>query len=105
MSLKSRMAEENAKSSKVNAVREALHRNERDYRLDKRVDAWSAIPEIGLGMKEMSESKARNLACNLDNQAAHMSRLSETQLATGFNNFKPENMLRLVRLAMLGPRF
>jgi hypothetical protein len=56
-------------------------------------------------MKEMSESKARNLACNLDNQAAHMSRLSETQLATGFNNFKPENMLRLVRLEMLGPRF
>jgi hypothetical protein len=46
MSLKSRMAEANAKSSKVNAVREALHRNERDYRLDKRVDAWSAIPEI-----------------------------------------------------------
>ena len=48
----------------------------------------------------MDEATARNLACNLDNQAAHMSRLTEMQMSQGFHNFTPENMLRLVRLAM-----
>lgn len=48
----------------------------------------------------MDEATARNVACNLDNQAAFMTRLSETQMSQGFKGFTPENMLRLVRLAM-----
>jgi hypothetical protein len=36
----------------------------------------------------------------LDNQAAVLNRLSETQTADAFQGFTPENMLRLVRLSM-----
>lgn len=74
--------------------------NERSFRLKKRVDYWSQIPEIGAGFANLDEATQYNLACNLDNQAGHMSRLSENQVSTSFNGFTPENMLRLVRLAM-----
>lgn len=43
---------------------------------------------------------ARNTAINLDRQYTWMSNLKESQMATALNNFTPENMLRLVRLAM-----
>lgn len=74
--------------------------NERSFRLKKRVDYWSQIPEIGAGFDNFDEATQYNLACNLDNQAGHMARLSENQVSTSFNGFTPENMLRLVRLAM-----
>lgn len=74
--------------------------NERSFRLKKRVDYWSQIPEIGAGFANFDEATQYNLACNLDNQAGHMARLSENQVSTSFNGFTPENMLRLVRLAM-----
>lgn len=99
MSLKAKMNEASANEA-TNNVREKLYKSERAYRLDRRVDAWSKVPELGQGLKSMDESTARNLACNLDNQAAHMSRLTEMQMSQGFHNFTPENMLRLVRLAM-----
>lgn len=99
MSLKSKMNEAQMNEAQNN-VREKLYKSERAYRLDRRVDAWSKVPELGTGLKSMDEATARNLACNLDNQAAHMSRLTEMQMSQGFHNFTPENMLRLVRLAM-----
>lgn len=99
MSLKNKMNEAQMNEAQNN-VREKLYKSERAYRLDRRVDAWAKVPELGTGLKSMDEATARNLACNLDNQAAHMSRLTEMQMSQGFHNFTPENMLRLVRLAM-----
>ena len=74
--------------------------NARTFKLNERVKFWSNVPGIGNGMTSYDESTQRNLACYLDNQAAHMSRLTETQVSTSFSGFTPENMLRLVRLAM-----
>lgn len=39
----------------------------------------------------MDESVARNLACNLDNQAAVMSKMTEAQLSTAFSGFTPKH--------------
>ena len=100
MSVKNMMAANGATADTKSAIRENLYKSERAYRLDRRVDAWSKIPEIGDGLKSMDEAVARNVACNLDNQAAFMTRLDETQMSQGFKGFTPENMLRLVRLAM-----
>lgn len=83
-----------------NDNKKVFHENERSFRLKKRVDYWSQIPEIGAGFSNFDEATQYNLACNLDNQAGHMARLSENQVSTSFNGFTPENMLRLVRLAM-----
>lgn len=94
------MANNGATADTKSAIRENLYKSERAYRLDRRVDAWAKIPEIGDGLKSMDEAVARNVACNLDNQAAFMTRLDETQMSQGFKGFTPENMLRLVRLAM-----
>ena len=65
----------------------------------KCVEAWSRVPEIGHGLKSMPLNDARNVAINLDRQTAFMSNLRESQLSTALNDFTPENMLRLVRLA------
>ena len=83
-----------------NDNKKVFHENERSFRLKKRVDYWSQVPEIGAGFANFDEATQYNLACNLDNQAGHMARLSENQVSTSFNGFTPENMLRLVRLAM-----
>lgn len=48
----------------------------------------------------MSLTEARNTAINLDRQAAYMKRMTEAQTSEAFQGFAPENMLRLVRLAM-----
>lgn len=92
------MALTDAMNTKKNNT--VFHENERSFRLKKRVDYWSQVPEIGAGFANFDESTQYNLACNLDNQAGHMARLSENQVSTSFNGFTPENMLRLVRLAM-----
>lgn len=74
--------------------------NARTFKLNERVKFWANVPGIGNGITKYDEATQRNLACFLDNQAAHMSRLTETQVSTSFSGFTPENMLRLVRLAM-----
>jgi hypothetical protein len=77
-----------------------IYKSDKNYRADRLIEAWSRIPEIGSGLKEMDISTARNVAINLDRQTAFMQGLRESQLATALNDFTPENMLRLVRLAM-----
>jgi hypothetical protein len=47
----------------------------------------------------MPLAEARNVAINLDRQTSFMRNLKESQLSTALNDFTPENMLRLVRLA------
>lgn len=82
-----------------NALTEKLFREERNYRNDRLVEKWSGVKEIGKGIKDMDVNVARNLAILLENQTRAMSQMSEAQLSTAFGNFKPENMLRLVRLS------
>lgn len=50
----------------------------------------------------MNLKEAQNVALNLTQQATYMSKLNEAQLSQSFSEFAPENMLRLVRLAMPG---
>src|SRR5574344_2758972 len=100
MSLNSRMNDkQNAVASKAN-VHNTLLKTERGYRADCLVEAWSRIPEIGVGLKDMPLTEARNVAINLDRQSAYMRRMTEAQTSESFQGFTPENMLRLVRLAM-----
>lgn len=98
MSLSQRMNAADANEKKQ--LDEALTRSDRNYRLAKRIDIWKSMPGIGKDMDKFDEATQRNLACNLDNQAAVLNRLSETQTADAFQGFTPENMLRLVRLSM-----
>jgi hypothetical protein len=77
-----------------------IYKSDKNFRADRLIEAWSRIPEIGAGLKEMDISTARNVAINLDRQTAFMQNLRESQVATALNDFTPENMLRLVRLAM-----
>lgn len=98
MSLSQKMASSN--EAERAQLDEALTRSDRNYRLAKRIDIWKSMPGIGEDMDKFDEATQRNLACNLDNQAAVLNRLSETQTADAFQGFTPENMLRLVRLSM-----
>ena len=82
------------------ATRKHLARTEREFRGAKFVESWSRIPKIGAGLTQLPEAVARNTAINLQTQAASMSKMTEAQLSTSFQGFTPENMLRLVRLAM-----
>lgn len=99
MSVTTRMNETKTADKKA-AVQNGLIKNDRAYRADCLVEAWSRIPEVGAGLKEMSLTEARNTAINLDRQAAYMKRMTEAQTSEAFQGFAPENMLRLVRLAM-----
>jgi hypothetical protein len=72
--------------------------NERAARADRLVEKWSRVPEIGSGLKNMTEKRAQTLAILLENQVKHLSKLSETQYSNAFAT-TPENMIRLVRLA------
>ena len=78
---------------------EKLFREERNYRLDRLVEKWSKVPEIGKGITNMPASTARNLAVLLENQTRAMSKMTEAQLSQNFFGYTPENMLRLVRLS------
>ena len=86
------------------ALREATRkhhaRTEREFRGAKFVESWARIPKIGAGLTQLPEAVARNTAINLQTQAASMAKMTEAQLSTSFQGFTPENMLRLVRLAM-----
>jgi hypothetical protein len=100
MSLKERVQQMETNSRlKENAAMQ-IYKSDKNFRADRLIEAWSRIPEIGAGLKEMDISTARNIAINLDRQTAFMQSLRESQLATALNDFTPENMLRLVRLAM-----
>jgi hypothetical protein len=100
MSLKERVNQmETDKRLRENAAMQ-IYKSDKNFRADRLIEAWSRIPEIGAGLKEMDISTARNIAINLDRQTAFMQGLRESQLATALNDFTPENMLRLVRLAM-----
>lgn len=77
-----------------------MYKNDKNFRADKLIEAWSEVPEIGAGLKDMPLGTARNTAINLDRQYNWMNSLKESQMSTALNNFTPENMLRLVRLAM-----
>jgi hypothetical protein len=83
----------------TNALTEKLFREEKNYRSDRLVEKWSNVAEVGKGIKNMDVNKARNLAILLENQTRAMSRMSEAQLSSAFGDFKPENMLRLIRLS------
>lgn len=82
------------------ATRKTLAKTEREFRGAKFVESWSRIPKIGAGLNKLPEAVARNTAINLQTQAASMAKMTEAQLSTSFQGFTPENMLRLVRLAM-----
>jgi len=100
MSLKERIAQKDTDARLRESATMQLYKEDKKFRADRLVEAWSRIPEIGAGLKQMPISDARNVAINLDRQTAFMQGLRESQLATALNDFTPENMLRLVRLAM-----
>jgi hypothetical protein len=77
-----------------------LYKSDKNFRADRLVSAWSKVPELGVGLKKLPLTEARNVAINLDRQLNFMQNLKESQMATALNDFTPENMLRLVRLAM-----
>jgi len=100
MSLKERVAQKETDARLRENVAMQLYKEDKKFRADRLVEAWSRIPEIGAGLKNMPIADARNVAINLDRQTAFMQNLKESQLSTALNDFTPENMLRLVRLAM-----
>ena len=100
MALTNAMAAQKEGAALREATRKHLARTEREFRGAKFVESWSRIPKIGAGLTQLPEAVARNTAINLQTQAASMSKMTEAQLSTSFQGFTPENMLRLVRLAM-----
>lgn len=100
MSLETRMQEQKNTETARESARKQLVKTERDYRAKKYVESWSRVPKIGAGLSDLNESESKNTAINLQLQAARMMNMNEAQLSTSFNGFTPENMLRLVRLAM-----
>lgn len=81
-------------AARKNGLREnalmKMYKDDRNYRADKLIEAWSRIPEVGAGLKQMPINEARNTAINLDRQYTWMSNLKESQMATALNNFTPE---------------
>jgi len=100
MSLKQKIAQKEVDSKLRENATMQIYKEDKNFRADRLVEAWSRVPEIGAGLKQMPINDARNVAINLDRQTAFMQGLRESQLATALNDFTPENMLRLVRLAM-----
>ena len=100
MSLKERVAQKEADAKLRENATMQIYKQDKAFRADRLIEAWSRVPEIGAGLKDMPIADARNVAINLDRQTAYMQNLRESQLATALNDFTPENMLRLVRLAM-----
>jgi hypothetical protein len=99
MGMNSKMSAQAAANKRADAVAK-MYKDDKNFRADKLIEAWSRIPEVGEGLKSMPVGIARNTAINLDRQYNFMSNLKESQMATALNNFTPENMLRLVRLSM-----
>ena len=75
--------------------------SERNDKADRLLEKWQKTPVIGEGIKnirDLSESKARNLAFMLENEETHLSNLTETQISSTFQT-TPENVIRIVRYA------
>lgn len=102
MALTDKMNAQKSQTSLREATAKKLYKNERDYRSAKYIDAWSNIPKIGAGLKDLPLKEAENCAINLNQQATYMTRMNEAQLSTAFHDFTPETMLRLVRLNIIG---
>lgn len=100
MSLQNKMAEKKANAAIRESVKNNLYKNERDFRAAQYLDAWKKVPKIGAGLDKLPFQEAANTAIMLNAQATHMANLREGQLSQSFSQFTPENMLRLVRLAM-----
>ena len=66
MGLSQRMNDKKSQEQVREAVRTKLYKNERTYRADKLVEAWSRIPEVGANLKQLPLTEARNVAINLD---------------------------------------
>jgi hypothetical protein len=98
------IAQRGAKTASNGNLREAvskkLYADDRTFRADRLIEGWQKVPEIGVGLDTLPVEQARNTAINLDTQAKFMYKMTEAQLSVATDGQKPENMLRLVRLAM-----
>ena len=84
-------------------IREQMARklSERNELADRLLEKWQKTPIIGEGIRnirDMNESKARNLAFMLENEETHLANLTETQISNTFQT-TPENVIRIVRYA------
>jgi len=94
MGMRTRMREDSMRFDEQTL--EAL--NEKSARSDRLREKWARVPEIGSGIKAMSDTKGRNLAVMLEKQARYMAKMTEATYSSAFAA-TPENMIRLVRLA------
>lgn len=93
MSLRQKVAQKATDARLRESATMQLYKEDKKFRADRLVEAWSRIPEIGAGLKQMPINDARNLAINLDRQTAFMQNLRESQLATALNDFTPKQQL------------
>lgn len=93
MSLRERIRQKEATSRARESAAMQLYKEDKKFRADRLVEAWSRIPEVGAGLKNMPIADARNVAINLDRQMAFMQNLKESQLATAINDFTPKYFL------------
>ena len=97
------MHKEVNESSNNTLIREQMARklSERNEMADRLLEKWQKTPVIGDGirdLRDMNESKARNLAFMLENEETHLNNLTETQISNSFQT-TPENVIRIVRYA------
>ena len=74
--------------------------SERNDKADQLFEKWCKRSEVGKGLDKLYEAdvvKGRATALILENQEAHLSKLTETQISNSFST-TPENVLRVVRL-------
>jgi hypothetical protein len=68
MGLKERIAQKEADAKLREQATLSLFKNDKEFRADRLVEAYSRIPEIGAGIKDLDINVARNLAINLDRE-------------------------------------
>jgi hypothetical protein len=100
MSLRTKINEKKSEAMLRENAKRKLYSNSRKYRAAQMLEAWKTVPEIGDGLEKLDEAARTNVVINLTNQARHMNKMTEAQMSNTFSSFTPENMLRLVRLAM-----
>jgi hypothetical protein len=100
MGLNQKMAAGNSQQAMRENAMLNMYKDDKKFRADRLIEAWSHVAEVGAGLKTMPRNVARNVAINLDRQYNWMNGLKESMVSTALNNFTPENMLRLVRLSM-----
>ena len=91
----------NTAQNSIQKERMAEEMSRRNAYADHLLEKWQKTPVIGEGIKnlrDMNESKARNLAFVLQNEEEHLARLTETQISSAFQT-TPENVMRIVRFA------